>query len=307
MVKRKKALCVTAAFLLLHVILTAVATKIVYDKVFDRYDKESEIDESFSDLVEGREKHSFTSGDERLYGWLYDTDGTDDVIVMMPGLRSSADDYLPLIKSFTEGKMDVFIFDPAGSCMSEGDSAEGFPRATQDLCAAVDYVEENISQYDDIFLFGHSRGGYAVCCATGEMDDVSAAASVNAPNSPMEGVVSPVESKAGIFAYNNYPLLWAYQATIFGTAAVNTSAADVIGSSDVPILVVQAENDTIVSPHRFSVFSHKDEVKREGAEFLLYEGDKDTEGHSGVLFSEGRVNEDLSEKILEFYKKLYRG
>ncbi len=302
--KAKKVLKITAAVLALNLVLAAIATKIVYDNVFKRYDEVCEVDTELSYLVEERTEHAFLSGEERLLGWLYTTDAScDDLVLMMPGLRSSSDDYLPLVKSFTDGGMDVFIFDPAGSCKSEGDSAEGFPRATQDLCAALDYIENDLAHYDDILLFGHSRGGYAVCCSLEKNEKITAAVCVNAPNSAMEGVVSPVENKLGILAYNNYPLLWLYQVMIFDIKSVNTNAAKAINDSDVPILVVQAQNDTVVSAKQFSVFAHKDEVARKNAEFSLIWDSEHTEGHSGILFSEKGANEDLMEEIISFYEK----
>ena len=302
--KVKKVLKITAAFIVLHLIITFVATKIVYDSVFQRYDEKSSIDSTLSYLANERTQHSFLSGEERLYGWLYTaSDVCDDLVIMMPGMRSSADDYLWIIKSFTDEGLDVFIFDPAGSCMSEGDSAKGFPRATQDLCAAVEYAKESLTEYDDILLFGHSRGGYAVCCSLLENESVSAAVSVNAPNSAMEGVVSPVENKAGILAYNNYPILWMYQVMLFDAESVNTSAAEVIEASSVPVLVIQAENDTVVSADRCSVFAHKDEVTKKDAEFSLITGSDSTEGHSGMLFSEDGANEALMNEIISFYNK----
>lgn len=302
--KAKKVIKITFAFLVLHLILTCIATKIVYDNVFSRYDKGSEVPVPLTYLTEERTNHSFLSGEDTLYAWLYSSDSfCDDLIIMMPGLRSSADDYLPLVKDFTDGGMDVFIFDPAGSCMSEGDSAVGFPKATEDLCAAVEYAEKSLTKYDDIFLFGHSRGGYAVCCSLEEKESITAAVSVNAPNSAMEGVVSPVENKVGILAYNNYPLLWLYQVMLFDADSVNKSAAAVIEGSDVPVLIIQSENDTVVSADRFSVFSHKDEVTRKDARFSLVKGLENADGHSGILFCEDGANEELTKEIMRFYKE----
>lgn len=302
--KAKKIIKVTVAFLVLHLVLTCIATKAVYDNVFKRYDEAVTIPEPLSYLAEERSEHFFFSGENRLSAYLYTTDSAcDDLILIMPGLRSSTDDYLPLVKDFTDGGMDVFIFDPTGSCTSEGDSAGGFPKATEDLCAAIKYAEENLINYDDIFLFGHSRGGYAVCCSLEDNESISAAVSVNAPNSAMEGIVSPVENKVGILAYNNYPLLWLYQVMLFDAESVNKSAAAVIEGSDVPLLVIQAENDNVVSADRFSVFSHKDEVTRKDAEFSLVEAAGNIEGHSGILFCEDGANEELTDEIISFYKK----
>lgn len=302
--RANKVIKAVAVILVLNLVLTCIATKTVYDNVFKRYDETADTPEYLTYLAEERTEHSFLSGEDTLYAWLYTTDGfCDDLIIMMPGLRSSADDYLPLVKDFTDGKMDVLIFDPSGSCKSEGESAYGFPKATEDLCAAIEYAEKNLTKYNDILLFGHSRGGYAVCCSLEEKKSVTAAVSVNAPNSAMEGVVSPVENKVGILAYNNYPLLWLYQVMLFDAESVNKSAAAVIEGSDVPVLVIQAENDTVVSAHRFSVFSHKDEVTRKNARFSLVKSLENTEEHSGILFFENGANKELTKEIINFYKE----
>lgn len=299
--KAKKILQGIVIVLSVYLLTSVLATKIIYDSVFDRYDEEPvPVCEELLPLVKGREAHSFMSGDNRLSAQLYDGGG-DSLVVIAPGFRSSAEDYLWQIKSFTDHGRDVFIFDNTGSCRSEGDSAVGFPQAVLDLSAALDYIEMELSHYESIFLFGHSRGGYAACCAVSEHESVTAVASVNGINSAMEGIMAPVATRVGFIAYGNYPLLWLYQTMLFDSETVNLQASEQICRSNVPVLVVQSKNDSAVPENEFSIHSHKDEITGDNVEYLLCDA-PGMDGHTNVLFSsDGSANDDLMDYINDFY------
>ena len=290
---------IIAVFLLL--LSNAFATKIIYDAIFVRYDPPAEsIKTQPKELADMYTEHTFPSGENLLYGRLYSSGG-DSLVVIAPGFRSSGEDYLWQIKSFLDFGRDVFIFDTTGSCHSEGESAVGFSQELFDLLSALDFIESQSYSYDDIFLFGHSRGGWAVCCALSQRDNISAAASVNGINSAMECVIAPVAGKIGPIAYTNYPFLWMYQSLIFDADTINLEASEQINSSDVPVLVVQAENDKTVPAKSFSIMAHKDEIESERAEFLMCDPQCEN-GHTALLFSEdGKANEPLMEIINDFF------
>lgn len=303
----KRVLSVTVIIVIAFTVFSFGATKIIYDLSFPRYDGEyTANDEALETLNESRTEKDFLSCGNKLKGYLYPAANgkKDGLIVIAQGMNATAKDYLWQIKCFTESGYGVFIFDPTGCGKSEGKSAVGFPQLLIDLDAALDYIEDNESfDYTDIFLFGHSRGGYAVCCVA-EEHNVTAVASVNGINSAMEGVMMPAAAVAGDIVYTNYPFLWLYQVFLFGTDAVNASAADVLESTDTKALIIHAEGDDVVPEDRFSIISHIDEISSESVTAIEGYGNGEENAHVGILFDEnGRANGELMKMITDFFDK----
>lgn len=272
----KKILAVTLAVLLLHTSVCFLVTKLVYDGIFSRYDYvPAALAPEFSQMQACQVQ--FPSGENLLSGRLFNSPG-DGLVVIVQGLNSHMEYHYPTVLYFLEqAQLDVFIFDMTGSCNSQGNSTVGLYQAVTDLCCALDYIG-SAYDYEDIFLFGHSRGAYAACCSLAQRQDVDGVVAVNGPNSAMEVVVGSAAARVGPLAYLNYPMLWLYQCLLFGQEAVELSAAEVIEGSDVPVLIIQARQDTVVPADSFSIYAHRQEISRENAEFLLLDGQ-----HSTVL------------------------
>ncbi len=300
---------------LLSIIIVFFAmTKIIYDACFLRYDAEAVmVPEELSDMVAHRQGVTFLSGENELQGYLYsgnkqqlsegqagDLQKSSGLVVMAPGYHASADNYLWQIQSFLEYGWDVFIFDTTGSCESEGKSSVGFSQELWDLDAALDYVEANY-EYDYLFLFGHSRGGYAVCGILGFEHDITAAVSVSGINSAMEGIMEPAVRYAGPVAYSNYPLLWLYQVSLFDEETVEVQADEEISNSRIPTLIVQGNADDIVPMEESSIYSHRDEITSEYVEYYVCDIPGQN-GHRSLMFDEdGTANDTLMQEINEFY------
>lgn len=279
------------------VISTFAVTKIVYDTVFRRCDCcENRL--STSELPV--EEVDFFSGDNRLHGRLYDGTG-ETLVVFIPGFHACVEDYLPQIESFVDSGFGVFAFDPTGGGKSDGDSAVGFSQISLDLKAALETTRKNGNfGYEYTVLFGHSRGGYAACCAAKNEYGVSAVVSVAGINSAMEGVIAPVADKIGFLAYGNYPMLWAYQAMLFGADTVADDAAKIISQSDIPVLIVHGKNDKQMPSDEYSVISHRDEITSDNTEYIICDT-PGMDGHTDLLFDGGSANEQLMESIKDFY------
>lgn len=283
---------IVALCLLLNVILAFFITKTVYDGVFERYEN----GDCLSSGSAGASFESFEilSGENRLSAKLFDSEG-DTLVVIAHGLNGCSADFYTWIEAFVSDDKDVFIFDMTGACESEGESSVGFYQASLDLFAVLSYIEKELD-YEKVFLFGHSRGGYAACSVLSSSEhNIDGVISVSSPNSPMEAVICPAVKAVGPLAYGNYPMLWLYQASLFGGEAVSLSAAEAVCDSDVPVLVVHGNDDSTVPPDSFSLYSHKDEIDRENVQFLLAEGD-----HVSVLRDENGKNEDLFRSVTEF-------
>lgn len=290
--------------LAVYLVSQIVMTKIIYDAVFPRYDKEQEeLTESLMALVEQREYVTFDSGEYELQGYYYMTsDGkSNQLVVIAPGLNSGADNYLRQIEYFVSDGFDVFAFDSTGSCNSTGKSQIGFSQEVYDLDAALGYVESNY-QYEDVYLFGHSRGGYSVCAMLGSEHEISAVATISGLNSAMEAVMGLSGKYVGKLAYSNYPLLWLYQVMLFDMETVNISAEEKINDSTIPVLVVQGTQDDTAPMEEFSIYSHKENLREDDVCYYICDTDGKN-GHTNLMFeTDGTVNIDCMQNICEFYR-----
>ena len=290
--------------LLAFCVVSMVATKLVYDGIFVRYDPApASPSAELSAVIAARETVSFLSGENRLSGYLYRATGenaADALIVLAPGYHACADEYLWQIESLLDYGWSVFAFDPTGSCHSEGDSLVGFPQELCDLKAALAFLDENDRfGLSKLVLLGHSRGGYAVCCAAGETD-VAAVVTVSGINSAMEGIMSASVEAIGPVAYGNYPFLWAYQTLLFGGDIVSANAAQILSDTAVPVLIVHGQQDTTVPTDKYSILSHRDEIHSGAVEVYMCE-DAGQDGHTNLLFdADGTANDALMQKIHTF-------
>ncbi|MEE1075300.1 MAG: alpha/beta fold hydrolase [Acutalibacteraceae bacterium] len=303
----KRIVVIIIAVLIFFSAISMVATKIVYDNIFERYDTKIEIPATLSDIVNGREKKEYYSGQNMLTGYLYRADinnSQNGLIIIAPGFHAGTDNYLWQIKSLLDYGWSVFVFDTTGSCESEGESSVGFAQILPDMEATIKYVEKNNRfGYNDIVLLGHSRGGYAACCALEYDYDIAAVISVSGINSAMEGVIGSAVDYVGPLAYGNYGFLWMYQAMLFGSKTLNTNADEAISNSDVPVLIIHGENDTEVPLDEFSIISHSDEITSKKVEYLIC-SEPYQNGHTDLLFNkDGTANDKLMAEINDFLIK----
>lgn len=292
--RKKRILWIIIIVLLVNLIGMCVATVLIYDATFPRYDAGN------VPVAAADREMRFPCGENMLWGGLYEgTKGA--LIVLAPGYRASESDYLHLIRELQAKGWGVFIFEPTGCSRSEGDSSVGFAQETLDLRAALDYVEgEDRFGYEKLLLLGHSRGGNAVC---GALDrDITAAVTVNALGSDLEAIVSPVENVIGPLAYCNYPIIWLYQKLLFGEYGC-MKTADRIDACDVPVLVVQGSADTTATPTDTALYADKEDIASPRVEYYLCDKTGQN-GHTDLLFDPDQTaNNALVEQIDRFFAK----
>ncbi|MBR3942031.1 MAG: alpha/beta fold hydrolase [Clostridia bacterium] len=297
----KKALKVSIIVILIFITLSALSTVFVYNSVFDRYD--SGIDEMHlsakSENITKFTRHTYTSGENKLKGYWYQTNPKEDLVVIVPGFHAETDDFIPYINAFCDHNYDVFIFDCTGHGESGGDSAEGFPQIIPDLNATIDYIKSK-SDYKNIHLFGHSRGAYAACCVLKDRNDIKSVVAVNGVDCAMDGIMAYSYDTVGAVAYINYPFLWSYQAMLFGTELNDRSASECINSSDANVLVIQSTGDENLSADRFSIYAQKSHTD---ARFVLYDK-KGRNGHTNILYDgKNAINPDILSYALDLFEK----
>ncbi len=304
-IKLKKVLIAIIIAITCFCAVSLLATKIIYDSVFARYDcAVTEYPEAVRETVALRKEVTYPSGENMLSGYLYKYSGENDkntLIVISSGHNACADSYIWQIHELLERGWSVFAFDSTGCCKSEGASTIGFPQELCDMRATLDYLREQGSfSYDDVVLLGHSRGGYAACCALSYDYDISAVISVSGVNSAMDGIMSASVEKMGPVAYTNYGFLWLYQTMLFGGETVNLRADRAIAQTDTPVLLIHGAEDTLIPADKYSIISHKDSLKGENVEFIM-RSHPDNAGHTNLLFDEdGTADDELIEIINDF-------
>ncbi len=299
------------AVVLLGVMLLCIgmltATKFIYDAIFPRYDRsplETAINISYAEIIDTypREQVKFYSGEYELTGYIYDCVSPHGLVVIAPGLSDGAEDYTSLAMGFVDLGFKVFAFDTTGSFESEGDSSVGFSQAVPDLDSALTYIGKDPELKSmPLYLFGHSRGGYASAMMCATEHDIKAIATAGAVNSPMEITMEWSKNYVGPLALTGYPALYAYQSMVFGSDIMSTSGAEAINEGDVPALVIHCENDITVSIDGSSIYAHKDEVDNPKAQFMLYENEENA-GHTTLLFT--KEANDYREEIHDEYEHL---
>lgn len=300
----KRILIIIIAALIAFCAISLIATKIIYDNIFSRYDTVAVVSPELAETVTARQEKEYYSGTNKLCGYLYRSNAEtphDGLIVIAPGHNAGADDYLWQIKSFLDYGWSVFAFDATGTCHSEGESAVGFAQILIDTEETIKYIEKNDRfGYNELVLFGHSRGGYAACCALGFDYDISAVVSVSGINSAMEGVIGSASQYVGPLAYGNYGGLWAYQTMLFGSDVVNMTAEEEISESNVPVLIVHGQNDNSFPTDKYSIISYRDEINSDAVEYIVC-SEPGQDGHTNLLFEpDGTANDTLMSEINDF-------
>ena len=267
----KKVLKIIVVLLLIVTVSSFFLTKFIYDASFPRHNKGEPIrEQALSEIVASRKAMDFLSGKNRLRGYYYEVPQAQALVVIVPGYAADDDEFLWHIHSFLEQGWSVFSFDPTGHYDSEGDSSIGFSQQLLDLDAALDYIESRERfGCEALMLFGHSRGGYAVCGVLEEHPEVTAVVSISGVNKAMDAIIEPATRYLGSLAYGNYPMLWFYQAILFGTDVLNVEAVHAINQSDVPVLIVHGSADDTVSIDKTAIMAYRDRIRSEKVEYYL--------------------------------------
>jgi uncharacterized protein len=304
----KKIIIIILSIAFLFVIASGIITKLVYDRAFPRFDRPDETIHAFlryEDIEENypRSLHQFESNDHALQGYLYPKDEPHGLIVIAHGLGGGADSYLAYTKWFMDHGWAVFSYDATGSFDSEGQSTKGFPQSLIDIEAALNYIQviEEIKDLD-VFLFGHSWGGYAVANALHFFEDIKAVVSVAAPSNANEMIFEQTKKMMGIFAYTQKPFLNLYQQLLFSNYATY-DAVDAINNHDAHVMIIHGKNDEVFNYDGSALIAKQSQILNPNTVFLLREIDQ-RDGHNNLF----RSNEAIVyiEEINNTYRELYQ-
>ena len=219
-----------------------------------------------------REDFSFPSGDNMLTARFYPANNAKATMIIAHGYHSYGDRFFELAAYFSQRNYNVITYNATGTYDSEGNGTIGLSQMRSDLLACIKYV--NSSKYSSygsvpLILLGHSLGGYSVCTALRDAENVSAAIAVAPFDEPIPVMKNYAAEYVGAFADITFPAMYLQNFFVFG-ADHNLRASDVLNSTLVPTMVVYGSNDTIVTPD-LSVYQYKDNIHNPLVSFMYIE------------------------------------
>lgn len=226
----------------------------------------------FPDLVEKRTE--FKCGKNTLAGYSYTHKSMKTykgIVVVVHGHNYTHDNYIPEINFFCQKGYKVFSYDGTGCGESTGITMKGYPQWIKDLRSAILFLNSQKEFKNlDIFLFGHSIGGFAVTAILNFKDiKIKAVAACSAVDSGKAYVKQFSKDKPGLFSKSIYLFFVFYERLLFGNIA-NYTGSKGINNSKVKALVIHSRDDKYV-PVSCSVYGYRKEVSNKNAQFILLE------------------------------------
>lgn len=295
--KGRKVLSIIIITLLVLIVGLSVGTVITMRSTFGRGDYTDpkltayyRYDPDWKD-IHPREEVSFRSGKNELKGFIYGLENTapKGLIVFAHGISTGHESYIDQLMWFVEENWVVFAYDATGSGYSEGSGTVGLVQSALDLDNALRYAEhdERISGYD-IYLLGHSWGGFAVSAVQNFDHEIKASAEMSGYAYPVEMLdEGAVQTTGGKIGHVFHPFIWAYNKLTFGKYA-DLNAVDGINASNIPNLIIHGEHDDFVVYDKVSILSKAEEITNPNAEYKTLTGEYADHNN---FFNSDRCNE----------------
>jgi pimeloyl-ACP methyl ester carboxylesterase len=286
-----------------------IVTIEVFSQVFARVEKMPENEfssyhrwEEIDHVRYSREEVYFTSGENRLQGFIYGSSNTNGLVVISEGLGGTADDYFPMIMYFVDKGWRVFAFNNTGVSGSGGVGTRGMAQSLVDLDAALAYVEKTDSFNGlPVMLAGHSWGGYAVCAVLNYDHRVNAVVSFAGYNNGRDVIDDFGERNVDGIVYVLSPHIWAIEKQLFEGAAKFT-AIDGINKSGIPVMIVQSVDDKVIPANTTSIYAHRGEISNSRVEVVFRNGES-AAGHEYTFCSNAQKEYmNFAVKSWEAYK-----
>ncbi len=239
--------------------------------------------EDYSDSMD-RKEVSFSSGENTLEGFIYGEDHTKGLIIFAHGIDVYHETYITLLKGLYDCGYKVFTYNATGTCGSTGESTIGLVQSALDLDAAITYAETDPELSDMPFLLlGHSWGGYAAAAVLNFDHDITASVSLSGYCDSVSELEETLDNRFGSVSKLFYPYIKLINKSVFGDNA-DLSAIDGINKSDVPVLIVHADNDPKISYKGASIISKSDQIINPNVEYFTF-SDEYRNDHGSYLYS----------------------
>jgi pimeloyl-ACP methyl ester carboxylesterase len=293
--KRRKILIIVASvlvgsFLLFYVAGNLIATPFVYKAIFkspDPFDPAISaglVDYSNLESTYPREKFTFTSSEKRIQGYRYDNPSSEKIALVLPGIGSTADEYLAQDLYFYDHGYDVVTFDQYGVGQSEGDWLRGMAQEAIDLGNLLTYLSANeATKSQSVYLFGHSQGAYAACVALNDAyPSVKAVAAVSGFDSSEDTVIAFAKRYVGFLADISGPFVTGYQRQLFGGLSTR-KAHDGINKTAIPFLIAQGDDDETIPSETIAIYHYRDRIVNDKVSYYVGTGLEG--GHETIMYS----------------------
>lgn len=266
----KKAVVALLILLLSYITVSMGVSAMVFRILFQRTESDPAAELRYTDVDPQkypRQAMRFASGGNSLQGYLYGAADARGVIVVANGIHAPADTHLPEILYFADNGWRVFTYDGTGVGDSEGDGIRGLSQSKIDLENAIAFLRSNGATKDlPIVLYGHSAGGYAAAAVLREVDGLCAAVCIAGFDLPCEIMLYHARQRVGALADIEYPFMRLQNFFLFGKDA-DLSAWESISGSDIPVMIVEADGDTVV-PQALGIGRYRERIQNPNAVFL---------------------------------------
>ncbi|WP_022747724.1 alpha/beta hydrolase family protein [Lachnobacterium bovis] len=215
-----------------------------------------------------RREVEFYSGKNKLRGYVYGEENKD-MIVFSHGIWSGHEDYMAFLKWFIDRGYAVFAYDYTGYNNSQGDNAKGLTQSMIDLDNALTFIEkDNTLKQHNIYLMGHSWGGYATASVLRYKHNVKAAVPLSGFNDPETISLDVTDKLIGKPAYLLTPFLRLNQYRLFKDKG-SIKAVDSINSTNIPVLIVHANKDAFIKFDKTSIIAQKDKITNKNVQYYV--------------------------------------
>lgn len=287
------------------------STIIAYEAVFTRYERPD------YDLVLGqycyerisdelsRTEIKYKSGENELVGYYYEFLDSEDLVIVVHGFKAGADDYLPLINYINKNGYNVFAYNMTGTFESEGSSTIGMCQALIDLDNTLKFIKSNqLFANKNIYLIGHSMGGYAVASVLALHNDIKACACIAPMYNGNTIMLEKGEQYVGKVSKVTKPVFSLYQKYLFGDY-INYDSVKSINSTNIPVFIAHGVEDKIITFNEQSIIAHKNEITNPNVKYYIAKGlqsDHDNIWHSNeAIIYQKQIESEL--KLMEIEKK----
>ena len=222
---------------------------IAYDAFFPRYERPDYAIypgmycyERFEGTLK-REILSVRSGEVDLAAYYYPVESQKGLVVVVHGMHSGADDYLPIIEAMVKGGYAVFAYDATGNYSSGGESGIGMCQQLRDLDAVLDFLASS-EKYADMpkLLIGHSWGGFSTMCAPLYHPDVAHLVAISGFVS-VDTIQSQIVPFLLAFSRGKLRSVEAKE----NPSYISSTATEALKRTDIPVLIIHSVDDKIVS------------------------------------------------------------
>ncbi len=187
------------------------------------------------------------------------------VIILAHGWSHNASKLLPIAAQLNSTGFSVLLYDARGHGISEGDGPVTIFKITQDVVAAVDYLETRPDiNTERIGVLGHSIGGSAAILAASSDSRIQSIVSCS-------GFADPTQLTRETIKKLHIPIFPFYYFFIFfikkwiGTSVEHIIPWKVIHKVKAPLLLVHGDSDGYIKPVNLDILyerSNKENTKK---------------------------------------------